>query len=85
MNELSFSTARRTLGERRGEGAAGMSFWAWGGEGRPRDAPAAWERGDAFVGDPPHEAQGWYSVYAEDASTLAVLRKCVEHFKSAGA
>lgn len=29
--------------------------------------------GDRWVGDPPHEAPGWYSIYDDDASTLAVL------------
>jgi mannan endo-1,4-beta-mannosidase len=44
--------------------AAGDNFWAWAGEARP---------GMAWVGDPPHEPAGWYSVYDSDASTLAVI------------
>lgn len=43
---------------------AGDNFWAWAGSARP---------GDAWVGDPPHETPGWYSVYNADASTLAVI------------
>ena len=50
---------------------AGVNFWAWGGEGKP--AHAQWLPGDAFIGDPPHEAQGWYSVYASDKTTLSVI------------
>jgi len=47
-----------------GGAAAGDNFWAWAGEGRP---------GAGWVGDPPHEPAGWYSVYDADASTLAVI------------
>jgi hexosaminidase len=43
---------------------AGHNLWAWSGQARP---------GDPWVGDPPHEEPGWYSVYGDDASTLAVL------------
>lgn len=53
---------------------AGCNFWAWGGEGRPRVPHAVWQAGDDFIGDPPHEYQGWYSVYDRDASTRAVIR-----------
>ncbi len=45
--------------------AAGDNFWAWAGKARP---------GHGWVGDPPHETPGWYSVYDADASTLAVIR-----------
>lgn len=60
----------------------GANFWAWGGEGRPQRPRGAtealrgahvWQQGDPLVGDPPHEAAGWYSVYDDDASTHAVL------------
>jgi mannan endo-1,4-beta-mannosidase len=44
--------------------AAGDNFWAWAGEARP---------GRAWVGDPPHEPAGWYSVYDADASTVAII------------
>ena len=54
-----------------------------GGEGRPRRprTPSepqllgehCWRVGDALVGDPPHEAAGWYSLYDTDASTLAAM------------
>jgi mannan endo-1,4-beta-mannosidase len=57
-----------------GAPVAGVNFWAWAGEGHPQ-APYGgyWHEGLPFVGDPPQEAQGWYSVYAEDASTGAVI------------
>jgi mannan endo-1,4-beta-mannosidase len=44
--------------------AAGDNFWAWAGEARP---------GKPWVGDPPHEPAGWYSVYDADATTLAII------------
>jgi mannan endo-1,4-beta-mannosidase len=54
---------------------AGVNFWAWGGEGRPRVPKGMWQKGDEFVGDPPHESQGWYSVWDTDSSTIAIIKK----------
>jgi mannan endo-1,4-beta-mannosidase len=54
---------------------AGADFWAWAGEGRPRAAEAIWKTGDNFIGDPPHEPQGWYSVYDKDSTTINVIRQ----------
>ena len=60
----------------------GANFWAWGGEGRPRRPRApdetfagahCWAPGDALLGDPPHEAAGWYSVFEDDVSTHHVI------------
>lgn len=51
----------------------GVNFWAWGGEGKP--SHAEWQKGDDFIGDPPHEPQGWYSVYSSDTSTISIIRK----------
>jgi mannan endo-1,4-beta-mannosidase len=54
----------------------GSNFWAWGGEGRPRTTKEnLWKLGDDFIGDPPHETQGWYSIYDKDTSTLKILKK----------
>lgn len=33
-----------------------------------------WKPGDEFIGDPPHELQGWYSVYNND-TTLSLVNK----------
>ncbi|MEQ9374926.1 MAG: cellulase family glycosylhydrolase [Imperialibacter sp.] len=52
---------------------AGVNFWAWGGEGRPTANEGLWHVGDDFIGDPPHEFQGWYSVYDHDASTQTII------------
>lgn len=43
---------------------AGDNFWAWGGAARP---------GDDWLGDPPHETPGWYSVYDRDESTIRII------------
>ncbi len=54
---------------------AGVGFWSWSGEGRPREPGGYWRKGDPIVGDPAHEPQGWYGVYSKDASTLALLKR----------
>jgi mannan endo-1,4-beta-mannosidase len=55
---------------------AGANFWAYGGESRPVPPFGQWwQPGNALVADPPHEPQGWYSVYNSDASTLAVAKR----------
>jgi mannan endo-1,4-beta-mannosidase len=54
---------------------SGVNFWAWSGEGRPREPKSIWKTGDDFTGDPPHEFQGWYSIYDTDKSTIEVLKK----------
>jgi mannan endo-1,4-beta-mannosidase len=60
---------------REGGPAAGSNFWAWNGEGRAAHADHLFHAGDTFwLGDPPHEPQGWYGLFDEDASTLAIVR-----------
>lgn len=54
---------------------SGVNFWAWAGEGRPEVPEGLWKPNQDFIGDPPHEAQGWYSVYDQDTSTIAVIKK----------
>jgi len=55
--------------------ASGANFWAWGGEGRPTKYGGWWKNGDHLTGDPPHEQQGWYSVYNIDSTTLSIIKK----------
>ena len=52
----------------------GINFWAWGGNGNPRSDGEFWEKGDDYTGDPPHEPQGWYSIYSSDKSTLKMIK-----------
>ncbi len=54
---------------------AGLNVWSWSGEGVPTAPGSAWEPGQPFTGDPPHEKQGWYGIYAHDASTLNLIRR----------
>jgi mannan endo-1,4-beta-mannosidase len=53
---------------------AGCNFWAWAGEGRPRIPAGIWKAGDDFIGDPPHETQGWYSIFDTDTSTQRIIK-----------
>ena len=43
--------------------------------GGPWQPGGWWEPGVAFTGDPPHERQGWYSIYQGDLTTKQVLRE----------
>lgn len=54
--------------------ASGVNFWAFAGKGRPKVSGGMWKIGDDFIGDPPHEQQGWYSVYDKDASTIEIIK-----------
>jgi mannan endo-1,4-beta-mannosidase len=53
---------------------AGIMPWAWAGDARPPRPGEFWKPGDPFIGDPPHEKQGWYSVYDKDVSTLKIIK-----------
>ena len=53
----------------------GLNFWSYSGEGRPVRPGEFWKKGDTFLGDPPHELQGWYGVYDKDKSTLDIIKK----------
>jgi mannan endo-1,4-beta-mannosidase len=58
-----------------GRGIAGGNVWSWSGEARPSEPGSFWSVGQPFTGDPPHEHQGWYSIYREDASTLELIER----------
>lgn len=53
----------------------GCNFWSWAGEGRPKTPGDLWQVGQDLIGDPPHERQGWYSVYNNDQSTIELIKK----------
>jgi mannan endo-1,4-beta-mannosidase len=61
-----------------GDPIAGWNFWAWGGAGRAANADYWWRPGNDFVGDPPQEEQGLYSVFDSDAATLEVIRQSAQ-------
>lgn len=58
---------------------AGCNFWGWGGSGRPRDL--VWQPGDDYLCDPPHEPQGWYSVFDNDTTTIEIIREFTKAIK----
>ncbi len=59
---------------------AGINFWGWAGSGRPREK--YWAAGDDYLCDPPHEPQGWYSVFDCDASTLKLLSESAKIYSA---
>ena len=68
---------------REGGPLQGCNFWGWGGEGRAQHADHHFVRGDSsYLADPPHEPQGWYSVFDSDASTQAVIRNYASAVKA---
>lgn len=55
---------------------AGSNFWAWNGEARAAHSDFRFRSGDAaYMGDPPHEPQGWYGVFDSDAAMLDLIGK----------
>jgi mannan endo-1,4-beta-mannosidase len=70
---------------RAGGPLAGSNFWAWNGEGRAQHPDHLFQRGDlSYLGDPPHEPQGWYGVFDSDSSTLATIRAHSAALKAVG-
>lgn len=54
---------------------AGSAFWAWNGEARAKQLDARYRDGDrSYMGDPPHEPQGWFGIFDSDAAMLSDLR-----------
>lgn len=62
-----------------GQPLAGCNFWGWGGSGRPRDL--VWQPGDDYLCDPPHEPQGWYSVFDNDTTTIDIIKEYTQKLK----
>ena len=58
---------------------AGCNFWGWAGAGRPRTL--VWQEGDDYLCDPPHEPQGWYSVFDTDTTTINIIKKYTKALK----
>ena len=66
----------------KGEPIAGWNFWAWGGAGRAANADYWWKEGDDFVGDPPQEEQGLYSVFDSDVPSLILIKTHADRLKA---
>lgn len=56
-----------------GNAVGGSNVWSWSGEAVPQHPGRPWQPGEPLTGDPPHEMQGWYAIYAGDESTQALL------------
>ena len=60
---------------RNGGALVGSNFWAWNGEARAGHRDFRFQPGDhAYMGDPPHEPQGWYGNFDSDAAMLDLIR-----------
>ena len=71
---LIYAAAERDMAS--GGPIAGTNFWAWNGEGRAEHADARFKPGDLqYLGDPPHEPQGWYGVFNSDRSTVRLISR----------
>ena len=65
------------------ETMSGINYWAYGGKGRPRNSGGEyWVPGDDLIGDPPHERQGWYTVYDKDTSTKEVIKEYADKLEA---
>ena len=51
----------------------GCNFWGWGGLAVP--ANDSWQPWDPYTGDPAQEPQGLNSVFANDSTTMNVIRQ----------
>jgi len=59
----------------RGGPICGSNFWAWNGEARAAHSDYRFQDGDRqYMGDPPHEPQGWYGNFDTDEPMLALIR-----------
>jgi mannan endo-1,4-beta-mannosidase len=84
FRDLYFRVALEETYQHLGQGMSGINFWAWSGESRPPRPGGLWRTGDALLGDPAHEEQGWYGVYNSDTSTLELMKEYAEKFSLMG-
>jgi mannan endo-1,4-beta-mannosidase len=69
--KLIYAAAERDMSA--GGPIAGTNFWAWNGEARTQNADFRFHPGDlAYMGDPPHEPQGWYGIFTGDTTVRVV-------------
>ncbi len=70
---LIYAAAERDMAA--GGPIAGTNFWAWNGEARAQHSDARFRPGDLqYMGDPPHEPQGWYGIFTGDTTVKLVSR-----------
>lgn len=61
---------------------AGLNIWSYSGYGYPEKPGDIWKPGKPLTGDPPHEEQGWYSIYIHDESTFSLIQEYNKRIKS---
>lgn len=64
-------------------GIEGSNFWPWGGYVTP--VHETWQPWDPYTGDPAQEPQGLYSVFANDTTTLSIIRSHARRLPAAKA
>jgi mannan endo-1,4-beta-mannosidase len=80
--QLIFDAAENSL--RSGGPVAGTNFWAWNGEARTAHPDWRFKDGDLqYMGDPPHEPQGWYGNFDSDTPILNQIRNHARKFAAA--
>jgi len=66
-----YTAALRNMTE--GGPIVGTNFWAWNGEARAAHPDYRFKDGDKqYMGDPPHEPQGWYGIFTGDTTIRLV-------------
>lgn len=58
---------------------AGANFWGWSGTARADSV--TWHPGMDYLNDPPHEPQGWYSVFDTDTSSIKYIEEHIHQLK----
>ena len=59
-----------------GGSVSGTNFWGWSGEARAQHGDHRFHPGDTqYMGDPPHEPQGWYGNFDSDENIGATIRE----------
>ncbi|MDN3595115.1 glycoside hydrolase 5 family protein [Zunongwangia endophytica] len=53
---------------------SGLNFWGFAGIAKTNPNQPKWKTGDDFTADPPQEPQGLNSIFAEDTSTLQLMK-----------
>lgn len=69
---------KRLLHKRKMGVLAGINFWAYGGQIHPIPGQLFWKKGDDYMGDPPMEQQGLYSIFNTDNSTWELIQKFMQ-------
>lgn len=80
---LIYSAAEASLAA--GGPVQGTNFWAWNGEARAQHPDHHFVAGvdTQYMGDPPHEPQGWYGNFDSDTEMLAIIRQHAKAFATA--